>query len=58
MFSMLFLTVACGAVSGFHALISSGTSSKQIRKESDTKIIGYGASSGSRHSAVHCHDPC
>ncbi len=43
MFPMLFITVACGAVSGFHALVSSGTSSKQIRKESDAKIIGYGA---------------
>jgi carbon starvation protein len=43
MFPMLFITVACGAVSGFHALVGSGTTSKQIRKESDTKAIGYGA---------------
>ena len=43
MFPMLFITVACGACSGFHALVSSGTSSKQIKRESDTKIIGYGA---------------
>lgn len=43
MFPMLFITVACGAVSGFHALVSSGTSSKQIAREGDTQIIGYGA---------------
>jgi carbon starvation protein len=40
---ILFVTVACGAVSGFHSLVSSGTTSKQIKKESDTKVIGYGA---------------
>jgi len=38
----LFVTVACGAVSGFHSLIASGTSSKQIANERDTKRIGYG----------------
>lgn len=43
MFPALFVTVACGACSGFHALVSSGTSSKQLRKESDAKLIGYGA---------------
>ena len=43
MFPMLFITVACGACSGFHSLVSSGTTSKQIKRESDTKIIGYGA---------------
>lgn len=43
MFPMLFITVACGAVSGFHSLVSSGTTSKQIKRESDTKVIGYGA---------------
>lgn len=42
MFPILFITVACGACSGFHCLVSSGTSSKQIRKESDTKPVGYG----------------
>ncbi len=42
MFPMLFITVACGACSGFHSLVSSGTSSKQIARESDTKPIGYG----------------
>jgi carbon starvation protein len=40
---ILFITVACGAASGFHSLVSSGTSSKQIEKESDTKFVGYGA---------------
>jgi len=43
LFPMLFITVACGACSGFHALVASGTSSKQIDKESDVKFIGYGA---------------
>lgn len=40
---MLFVTVACGAVSGFHALIASGTSSKQLANERYAKRIGYGA---------------
>ncbi|MBW2985279.1 carbon starvation protein A [Candidatus Woesearchaeota archaeon] len=40
---ILFITVACGAVSGFHGLISSGTTSKQLSKESDAKPIGYGS---------------
>jgi carbon starvation protein len=39
---MLFVTVACGACSGFHGLVSSGTTSKQIAKESDCRPIGYG----------------
>ena len=43
MWPILFVTIACGAVSGFHSLVSSGTSSKQIKKESDTKVVGYGA---------------
>lgn len=42
MFPFLFITIACGAISGFHSLVSSGTTSKQIRKESDAKTIGYG----------------
>lgn len=42
MFPMLFITVACGACSGFHSLVSSGTTSKQLKKESDAKPIGYG----------------
>jgi len=43
MFPMLFITVACGAVSGFHALVGSGTTSKQLKREGDARIIGYGA---------------
>jgi len=43
LFPMLFITVACGACSGFHAIVASGTSSKQLNKESDAKAIGYGA---------------
>ena len=42
LFPMLFVTVACGAISGFHSLVGSGTSSKQLDKESDSKLIGYG----------------
>jgi carbon starvation protein len=40
---MLFVTIACGAISGFHAIISSGTTSKQIANERDARKIGYGA---------------
>ena len=43
LFPTLFITVACGAVSGFHSLIGSGTTSKQIDSEKDAKVIGYGA---------------
>lgn len=43
LFPMLFITIACGACSGFHGIVSSGTTSKQIEKESDTKVVGYGA---------------
>src|SRR3972149_763753 len=39
---ILFITVACGAISGFHGLVSSGTTSKQLAKESDGRVIGYG----------------
>lgn len=39
----LFITIACGAVSGFHCLVSSGTSSKQVANEQDAKFVGYGA---------------
>lgn len=38
----LFITIACGAVSGFHSLIASGTTSKQLRRETDAKLVGYG----------------
>ena len=43
LFPTLFITVACGAVSGFHALIGSGTTAKQLDNEKDAKVIGYGA---------------
>ena len=43
MFPMLFVIVACGAISGFHSLVGSGTTSKQVDNEKDTKLIGYGA---------------
>ncbi len=39
----LFITIACGAISGFHALVASGTSSKQVRKETDSLFVGYGS---------------
>jgi len=42
-FPFAFITIACGAVSGFHALISSGTTPKMVMRESDSRIIGYGA---------------
>lgn len=43
MFPFLFITIACGAISGFHCLVSSGTSSKQIRCETDAKFVGFGS---------------
>lgn len=43
MFPFLFITVACGAISGFHSLVGSGTTSKQLNSEKDAKLIGYGA---------------
>ena len=43
LFPMLFITVACGACSGFHALVASGTTSKQLRRETDAKPIAYGS---------------
>ena len=43
MFPILFVTVACGAVSGFHSLVSSGTSSKTVANEKDMLKVGYGA---------------
>ena len=39
----LFITIACGAISGFHSLVSSGTTSKQVAKEEDAKFVGYGS---------------
>ena len=40
---LLFITIACGAISGFHCLVSSGTSSKQLKSEADARMVGYGA---------------
>jgi carbon starvation protein len=42
-FPFAFITIACGAISGFHSLISSGTTPKLIRRETETRMIGYGA---------------
>ncbi|MBI4340829.1 MAG: carbon starvation protein A [Candidatus Omnitrophica bacterium] len=42
LFPMLFVTVACGACSGFHGIVSSGTTSKQIEQEPDCRVVGYG----------------
>ncbi len=43
MWPMLFVTVACGAISGFHSLVASGTTSKQIPRMRDARVVGYGA---------------
>ena len=43
MLPMMFVTIACGAISGFHSLVASGTSSKQISSETDARFIGYGS---------------
>ena len=45
-FPMLFVTIACGAISGFHGLVSSGTTSKQVNKLKDARFIGYGGMIG------------
>jgi len=41
MFPLLFVTIACGAISGFHGIVASGTSSKQLNKETDARFVGY-----------------
>jgi carbon starvation protein len=43
LFPLMFITVACGAISGFHSVVATGTSSKQVANEKDIKFIGYGA---------------
>jgi carbon starvation protein len=43
LFPFLFVTIACGAISGFHALVSSGTTPKIIERESDARMVGYGS---------------
>ena len=45
-FPLLFVTIACGAISGFHGLVGSGTTSKQLNKETDARFVGYLGSSG------------
>ena len=59
LFPFLFVTIACGACSGFHGLVCSGTTSKQIDKESDMHAIGYGAmlaeGVGRRASPFNCY---
>ena len=54
-FPFAFITIACGAISGFHALIASGTTPKLLERETDARPIGYGAhahgSAGRRHGA-------
>ncbi len=42
-FPFLFITIACGAISGFHSLVSSGTSAKQLSTETDAQLVGYGS---------------
>jgi len=43
LFPLLFITIACGAISGFHSLVASGTTSKQLCRETDAKAVGYGS---------------
>ncbi|GAB3659632.1 carbon starvation CstA family protein [Glycomyces tarimensis] len=45
-FPFLFITIACGAISGFHCLVSSGTTAKQLDKETDARYVGYGGAIG------------
>ncbi len=45
-FPFLFVTIACGTISGFHSLVSSGTTAKQLNTESDARVIGYGGMLG------------
>jgi carbon starvation protein len=46
LFPLLFITIACGTISGFHSLVSSGTTAKQLNTESDARLIGYGGMLG------------
>ena len=52
LFPFLFVTIACGACSGFHGLVCSGTTSKQISRESDCRTVGYGAMLGEAFVAL------
>jgi carbon starvation protein len=51
-FPFLFVTIACGAISGFHSLVASGTTSKQLDKETDARYVGYMGSMGEGSLAV------
>ena len=46
LFPLLFITIACGTISGFHSLVSSGTTAKQLDRETDARLIGYGGMLG------------
>ncbi|RZH68264.1 carbon starvation CstA family protein [Natrinema altunense] len=46
LFPLLFITIACGTISGFHSLVSSGTTAKQLNNETDARLIGYGGMLG------------
>ena len=52
-FPFAFITIACGAISGFHALVSSGTTPKLLEREDDARMIGYGAMLMESFVAVH-----
>ncbi|WP_436911533.1 carbon starvation CstA family protein [Halosimplex marinum] len=52
LFPFLFVTIACGTISGFHSLVSSGTTAKQLDKETDARLIGYGGMLGEGLLAV------
>ena len=52
LFPFIFVTIACGAISGFHGLVSSGTTSKQLNKIKDARLIGYGGMLGEGSLAV------
>ncbi len=46
LFPLLFVTIACGAISGFHGIVASGTTSKQLNREPDARLVGYGGALG------------
>ncbi len=51
-FPLLFITIACGAISGFHGLVASGTSSKQLNNETEARYVGYGGALGEGALAI------
>ncbi|VTR59597.1 Carbon starvation protein A [Serratia fonticola] len=56
LFPFLFITIACGAISGFHALVSSGTTPKLVERESHIRFIGYGGMLMESFVAIHGAD--